>query len=272
MATSTIRARRTRERQTTGTMISVRALKTPSRPGDETIPTVSIEKLVDLVHVVASLTVRLQVKMVATTATAGGKIPTAKILTADNKHRMLRSEVRKEASVAMADQALEGIQTIMVGKVTRVTALRIRLVAVSTRTRLPMGSTRAGTAVVGVRQTIPVDRDTGRMRLPAGTTWTGTTGTAAVHRVSKTPGTMTKGGRAVRGTGTRTRVSRFRLRLFLNAKADHRRSQGMMAGTTGRIVVGTIRRTIAQVGTTTTATTTTATTTATGDTTTVKAL
>ena len=76
MTLSTIRARRTRVRGATGTMISARTLKTqtPSRPGEETIPAVSTEKLVDLLHVVASLTISLQVEMVATTAMAGGKI------------------------------------------------------------------------------------------------------------------------------------------------------------------------------------------------------
>lgn len=182
-------------------MISVRTLKTPSRPGDETIPTVSIEKLVDLVHVVASLTPRLQVKMLASTAMAGGKISTAKALTADNKHRMLRSEIRKEASVAMAtttaDRKTLAGTPVMVGKIwvnkTRFT---------------PPTRKDSDRMVAGVRQT-----------LTAGSLWAGTTttGAAAVSRETRrvsgpAAGTMTMRGRVAGLTGTRTReVSRLRL-------------------------------------------------------------
>ena len=335
MATPSITRAHSRPWAAPGTMISARTLKTqtPSRPGKETIPTVSTEKLVDLVHVVASLTISLQVEMVATTAMAGGKISTARISTADNKHRMLRSEIRKEASVAMATTAadrktLAGTRTVLVGKVwgipatahrapdrIRMTMARAGMVAPEIRQTItvvrdhtPAGTTTTGAVAVKVagptgtttlapevHQTITVGRD----HTPTGSDRAGTTtiGAAAVSgvtlQVSGPTGTMTMGARAVRLSGTRTReVSRLRLQLPLNTIANHRGSQGMMVGTTGRIVVGTIHRTTPQVGTatpgmmttatmrtattmttaTTTAATVDTTTTMTGDTTTVKAL
>ena len=125
------------------------------------------------------------------------------------------------ATTAAGRKTLARTRTVLVGKMTRVMAPtledsgRIRLTAVSTRIRRPMGSTRAGTAVAGVRQTSTVARDMGRIHLPAGSTRTGTTGTAAVSRVLGTTGTtMTMGGRAAGLTGTRTReVSRLRFQL-----------------------------------------------------------
>jgi hypothetical protein len=85
-------------------MVSARTLKTqtPSRPGDETGPPVSTKKPVNSVYAGPSLTTLPQVKVIATTAMAGGKLSTAQILMADNKDRTHRSEVSEESPVTMA--------------------------------------------------------------------------------------------------------------------------------------------------------------------------